>query len=55
MYVGVIDFYIILHQNIVIMSQDSGKKKKINWFKLVIDVLTVVATFFAGANAEKFI
>ena len=37
------------------MSQDNGKKKKINWLRLVIEVLTVVASFFAGANAENFI
>lgn len=37
------------------MANNGTEKKKINWLRLVIEVLTVVASFFAGANAENFI
>lgn len=37
------------------MSEQQKGKKKVNWLRLVIEVLTVVASFFAGANAQNFI
>ena len=37
------------------MSEQQKGKKKVNWLRLVIEVLTVVASFFAGAKAQNFI